>query len=215
MATTKIFQDFQLPQCIDELITCLNNGGTMIYPTETLYGLGCCATNIAAIKQVNDIKKRPTDKPAVILCAEKDISKYMKDPGKNRIFIDKYWPGPLSLVVEQTGEIPNMLANKARAIALRVSPHPFIKKFMDYARMPLVSTSANISDRSPISDVTTLVEIFNSQVDYIFYSNNKRRDESPSTILDLTNFPPRVTILREGEINKQELMDQFNNVCWN
>ena len=193
------------PQCADKAASVLKSGGVIVYPTETLYGIGAMASHSDAIERIFNIKGRPHGKPIPLLI--KNIEMLSKIALGNSIassLSEEYWPGKLTMILEQIAELPELITCGTGKIALRISSHPFLQNLFELIGEPLTSTSANISDRPNISDPGELFETFNGKVDLIVDSG-KIPASKGSTIVDLTLDPPQ--ILREGDVDSKTLKE--------
>ena len=186
----------------------LNQGGVMIYPTETLYGVGAFATNNGAVEKIFEIKGRPHGKPIPILV--KDIQMLRKIAESNElatILSEKFWPGRLTMILKLKTELPELITCGTGKIAVRISSHPFLKALFDIIEKPLTSTSANLSGDQNLLNSKELLNAFNGKVDLIVDSG-KIPESKGSTIVDLTQNPPQ--ILREGDIKSETLKEYID-----
>ena len=126
----------------------LKRGGLVVYPTETAYALGCDAANDGAVKKIFAVKKRDPSKPLPLIATSKtQVSKFCRSSMFARVLADRFWPGPLTLVMpmKKKGVIAPGAADRAGEAALRVSPHPVARALAKALGRPIVSTSANRS----------------------------------------------------------------------
>ncbi len=204
MAKTEVISQND-PECPKKASAVLKAGGVIVYPTETLYGIGAIASNSGAVDRIFEIKGRPHGKPIPLLV--KDIrmaAKIAKIPSIASVLSDQYWPGRLTMILEQKTDLPELITCGSGKIALRISSHPFLKSLFELISEPLTSTSANISGGPNISDPEELFETFGGKVDLIVDSG-KIPASKGSTIVDLTLDPPQ--ILREGDISSKTLKE--------
>lgn len=190
-----------------EIAELLNNGAIMIYPTETVYGIGCDAFNDYAINRIISLKQRPAGKPLIILV--KDI--YMLQqlilelPTIGKALINEFWPGPLSLILNAKPSINKQLTANTGKIGVRQSPHPVVKSIFEIYNHPIVSTSANISNELAASAVCEIPTNITNNVDLII--NGGKLNSIPSTVIDVTNN--RIEFIREGVIKKSTIERLF------
>ncbi len=183
----------------------LKKGGVIVYPTETLYGIGALASNNDSVERIFEIKGRPHGKPIPLLIKNLEmLSKIAEGSQLASAMAQEYWPGALTIILKQKAMLPDLITCGTGKIALRISAHPFLYSLFDLIEEPLTSTSANISGDSNISDSEELFENFNGKVDLIVDSG-KIPESRGSTIVDLTLDPPQV--LREGDINSAILKE--------
>jgi len=187
-----------------EAVDILKRGGVVAYPTETVYGLGCDATNEKAVRKLFKIKGRPEKNPIPVLIASKDeLPIYVLDvPAVARAWIEDFWPGPLTLVFRAASKFAPSLVAGTDKIALRVSSHPVAGELVRQLGLPLTTTSANRSGQAPArsaQEVGRALEGVDAVVD-----GGELIPSPASTVVDVTFDPPRV--LRVGEISEEELM---------
>jgi len=177
--------DFEadIRNCIDVL----EGGGTILYPTDTVWGLGCDALNGQAIEKIFSIKNRPKEKSLIILLAEaKDLLKYVAAPHPDIIDIVSQFERPTTVVYENALEFPSNAVHESGSIAIRVTSDPFCKALIKRFRKPIVSTSANISGAPTPA---TFIQIDTAVSDNVDYVVQYRRDDDtiaqPSRLLRL------------------------------
>lgn len=185
---------------IEEAIALLKSGGVIVYPTETSYGLGCDATNLAAVERIFAIKGRPESKAlSVILPSLKEATKYVFLRTYSSRLAAHYWPGPFTLVVERqpTSPLSPHCASRNRH-AIRVSSHPVAAALASGLGVPIVATSANISgtgDLYKIADVLATYEGSTNEPD-AYIDGGDLPVVPPSTIVELGQEGFKV--LRQG-----------------
>lgn len=183
---------------IRSCINALNNGGVILYPTDTIWGLGCDALNEAAIEQIFTIKQRPKHKAMIVLLAEaKDILQYVAAPHPDIIDITESFDRPTTVIYNNALGFPENLLNEDGSIGIRVTTDPFCKALIKRLKKPLVSTSANISGRpSP----QHFKEIDTDIIEAVDYTVKYRRDDTtpklPSRIVRFTDND-EMEIIRE------------------
>jgi L-threonylcarbamoyladenylate synthase len=186
----------------------LNKGGTIIYPTETLYGLGGISTNEHAFLNIFEIKKRSITKPFPVLVKDTDmLMEYALIPDKAGILIQKFWPGPLTLILNiRKNVFPDLvnITKNINKVGFRVSSHYFLKNLFKFIYQPIISTSANISGTENIFSADELQTVFKNRVDLIIDSGSISASKG-STIVDCTVSP--LQIVREGDIPYYELYE--------
>ena len=186
----------------------LNNGGIIIYPTETLYGLGALAVNEESTKKVFAIKGRLQTNPIPILVRDKEmLSEYVEVTGEASRLIEKFLPGPLTLVLKEKKSLPHFISAGTGNIAIRISRHPFVRRLFDLLSQPITSTSANISDQQNLFSFDEIYKTFSNKVELIVDSGNLPRSKG-STVIDLTVKP--ALLIREGDISGERLKEFIN-----
>lgn len=196
---TNLLKNINLQTIIDALA----NGKTIVYPTETCYGLGCDATNNEAVKKIFQIKQRVENKPCLLLFPSIEMAKeYTQWNDTFEALAQKYWPGPLTMVapLKEGKNLSPLLQGPGNTIAFRVSNHPFIQQFFKVFHKPLVSTSANIAggpNPYTMQTVQTTFENQNFQPDMLLDAGTLA-EHPPSTLVTLDNG--NIKVLRQGEI---------------
>lgn len=189
---------------IPSIIRSLEAGGVLVYPTETCYGIGCDATNEAAVKRVFDIKERQREKSVLIVFPHQHMAmEYVAWNPKLTELSDKYWPGPLTVVaqVKQGRTLPIGVVAPNGTIAFRISSHPLVELLTEQLGKPLVSTSANIASMESPYDIDSVVAMFDdkpNQPDMLIDAGSLPH-HAPSTVISLDETG-RYTVLRQGEL---------------
>lgn len=193
------------PESSQKAASVLREGGIIIYPTETLYGIGALALNEESIKKIFKIKERFYGKPIPILVKDKEmLSQFVEVTVEASKLIDKFLPGPLTLVLKQKKFLPVLISAKTGKVAVRISSHPFVRRLIDLVSEPLTSTSANVSGVENLFNFDEIYRTFKDKVDLIVDSGSLPPSKG-STVIDLTVKPPR--IVREGDISKDVLRE--------
>jgi L-threonylcarbamoyladenylate synthase len=185
-------------QIIDKAAEVIKKGGVIIYPTETLYGLGANPLDPEAMKKLYAIKGREKVKPIPFLIKDQEMLATLVEeiPPIGRQMMEHYWPGALTLIFQAAKGLPPFLWGEKGTIGLRISSHPVARLIVEAVDTPLTSTSANPAGEGDITDIQSMARAFGDQVDLIIDGG-----EVPgigSTVVDLTTTPPQV--VREGII---------------
>jgi L-threonylcarbamoyladenylate synthase len=183
---------------IVEGVRVLQAGGVIIYPTETLYGLGADPLNPAAMERVYAIKGRAAARPIPFLIKDRGMLEALVEevPPAAEEMMARYWPGPLTLIFKAKEGLPAAMRGTANTIGLRISSHPVAQGICARLNTALTATSANRSGEENLVDGKRIADILGDWVDLII-------DGGPvsgigSTVVDVTVAPPR--IVREGMI---------------
>ena len=181
----------------------LNNHGVIAFPTETVMGLGVYFDDAIALKKMNDIKGRPEKKPYTLMLSDvKDIDKYAKISGKAYKILNRYMPGPITVLLPIKDNLPEWVDYGSGKIGIRV---PLYKPALDVLRSAgkgLLVPSANKSGELPALSSDEVFKIFGHDVDLII--EGKCESGLPSTIVDLTG--DKAIIIREGSIKKEDIL---------
>lgn len=183
---------------INKAAAVIRTGGIIVYPTETLYGLGADPLDSEAIKRLYEIKGREADKPIPYLIKDQEMLATLVDeiPPIGRQLMERYWPGPLTLIFQATEGLPPPLRGEAGTIGVRISAHPIARLIVEAVNAPLTSTSANPAGTGDLIDARSIAEILGDEVDLIIDGGEVAG--RGSTVVDLTVDPPKV--VREGMI---------------
>jgi len=188
----------------------IQRGGSIVYPTDTVYGLGVRALKEYDIERLFKIKKRPETKPIPIMIRDIKMAKELAYIDKKiEKVLESVWPGPVTVVLEKRSVVPNALTANKKTIGLRIPDCPFTQLLMEKLAEPITATSANLSGQEPLSSSREIIKVFDKaypRPDLILDAGNLV-NRQPSTVLDLTGSQPK--ILRVGPVTKKELMDIF------
>lgn len=188
---------------IDEIVDALREGKTIVYPTETCYGLGCDATNAEAVNKIFQIKQRQKNKPVLVVASEPSmLMECVKwTPTLERIS-EKYWPGPLTVVTQTSGcahLAPGVVADDS-SVAFRITNHPLAAELSKKLGKPIVSTSANLAHQESPYDVEVILRMFenNEHQPDIIIDAGPLPHHSVSTVIRL--LVDKIEVLRQGEV---------------
>lgn len=169
--------DFQ--NDIDQCLRVLAGGGVILYPTDTIWGLGCDATNEQAIEKIYSIKQRPPAKSLIILLAdERDILQYVASPDLRVFDYLQSTQKPTTVIYEGAIGLADNLIPEDRTIAIRLVSDPFCRHLIKRFRKPLVSTSANISGQPSPAFFKDIPDGIRQHADYIV--QHRQNDETPA-----------------------------------
>lgn len=174
-------------------ISVLQKGGLILYPTDTVWGIGCDATNKKAVKKIIALKQRPPDKSMIVLMAdEKDILKYTTNTNISVFDFLKHRKKPTTVIFENvTGLADNLLADDG-SIGIRLVKDDFCKTMMKRFQKPIVSTSANISGQPTPANFSQIAEEIKNGVDYV--ANHRQNEKSVAVASGIIRFNRNGTI---------------------
>lgn len=187
----------KINQEIHNAFEVIQNGGIILYPTDTVWGIGCDATNAAAVQKIYDLKKREETKSMIVLMnGEKMIYNVFKDIPEVAWQILDLSEKPTTLILDNPRNVaPNIIADD-QSLAVRIVKEPFCYKLMERLKRPLVSTSANFSGQpTPKSFKEISPEIIKG-VDYVVNLHREKICDKPSTIIKLT-LDSQVKVIRK------------------
>ncbi len=196
----KIYEENPNPREIDRVVDVLRKGGIIIYPTDTVYGIGCDITNNKAVEKIARYKKIQVEKSNLsFICSDlSHISDYTR-PIPNHIFklIKRHLPGPFTFILNASSNVPKYFKGKKKTVGIRVPDSEIIREIVRQLGNPILSTS--VHDEDEIIEYTTDPELINEKfsdwVDLVIdggYGGN-----IPSTVIDCTDEEPEV--IREGK----------------
>jgi len=197
---------------LEEAVRILKQGGVVVYPTETCYGLGCNALKPKSIKKVYELKQRSADKPLSVLVPNKSVWRSISVVNKKaEALADLFWPGPLTILTLKKRIVPDVLTKET--VACRVSSHPVAQKLCEECGFPITTTSANKSgSKNPYSPKQVLEEL--GDVPIIDVGVLPR--VLPSTIVDATcEESNEVVVLRNGPISAEEIKTKLRQALKN
>ena len=181
---------------IKRAVDVLSDGGVIVYPTDTIYGLGCDITSKKAVEQTRRIKGRDSKKPMSFVCADlANISQYARVSNFAYRILKRCLPGPYTFVLPATKETPRILQTRQKTVGLRVPDHPVPLALVSQLGRPILSTSANYTDQEVITDPGELEQTLGRRVDLILECG--QLPVLPSSVISLIG--DEVNILRAGK----------------
>ena len=199
----------ELLEQVNKAAGILRSGGTVAYPTDTVYGLGADVFNGGAVTKVFTAKKRPPGMPLPVLIAQtSQLGELVEDiPPVARILMEKFWPGGLTIVFHRRPAFKSLAPAGSGKIAIRLPGHPLTLRLIVELGRPMVGTSANLHGYPAALTAAEVKEQLGYEVDFIIDSG-PRPGGIESTIVDVTVDPPLV--LRKGAIPEKDLLDFLN-----
>jgi L-threonylcarbamoyladenylate synthase len=189
---------------IEKAAHILKKGGVVAFPTETVYGLGANALDKKATNKIFIAKGRPKDNPMIVhISGKKELYKIArKIPEKAKKLMEKYWPGPLTIILKKNKLIPCEVTAGLDTVAIRYPKHKIAQKLIKTSGFPIAAPSANKSGRPSPTEAKHVMEDLMGKIDAIIESGPTKHGLE-STVIDLTVDPPQ--ILRPGAITKEEI----------
>ena len=187
---------------IKKASTIIRQGGTAIFPTDTVYGIGCNPYDKEAVKKIYKIKSRDISKPFPVLVYSKEIAQKITSFDKlSEKFAERFWPGPLTLILKSDDEKLKSSLNVTKKIAVRVPDHKCTLELLKECDF-LVGTSANVSGHSSFRNPD---ECFKNMKNYdVFIDGGTIVSKGESTIIEVEN--EKIKIIREGFLSQQEIL---------
>ena len=183
----------------------VRNGGLVIYPTETVYGLGCNPFNAEAVKHLLKVKGKNRNKPLPVLAASlAEVKKIAFVSPKGELLAEKYWPGSLTLVFPKKHEFPSWVTFGLDSVGLRIPDNVVALSLICLSGGLLVGSSANKTGEPSPRSVDEVSYELKELVDVVIDGGHSVQG-MPSTVVDLTSDEPKV--LREGPISCRQIVD--------
>ena len=191
-------------EVVARALEALRRGEVIVFPTETFYGLGADALDQAAVERLVSLKGRNPDNPIPIIVADLEMLRRVVTavPAIAETLIDRFWPGPLTLVLPAIRSLPAPLLNRTRGVGVRISSHPLAAQLTRELGRPLTATSANPSGMEPARAVEEAVHYFSDKIE-IFLDGGRLEGTKGSTVMEVAEDSWR--IIREGEISSLEI----------
>ncbi len=189
---------------IERAATLIRAGQLVAFPTETVYGLGANALDAAAVGRIFAAKGRPATNPVIVHVAGLDqLASVVADwPVAAQRLADRFWPGPLSLVLPRHSQVPDIVTAHGPTVAVRMPAHPVAERLIRAAGVPIAAPSANRSMRISPTSAQHVLKTLDGHINLVLDGGTSARGLE-STVLDLTVSPPR--LLRPGLIGAAEI----------
>jgi L-threonylcarbamoyladenylate synthase len=180
---------------IERAADALRDGDLVVYPTETVYGLGADATDAAAVERVFEAKGRDRDKPVSLAVPDIETAlEYTAPTADERAFMHEFLPGPVTVLVDRTDVVPDVLTAGGERVGVRVPDHELALELFEAADAPVTATSANLSGTGSVREVTELSDEIRERVAAVL--DGDRTDGMESTVVDVES----------GEIHRRGAM---------
>ena len=206
MPTPVIHIDPENPasEAIEAAASLIKEGGVVIYPTRSLYGLGADAFNSEAVDRIFAIKQRSQQKPILVLIDHPEqLTKLVRQvPGVAVKLMERFWPGCLTIVFEARNTVPDNLTAGSGKIGVRLAGHAVARALANVVQRPITGTSANLAGRPGCHRIENLEPQIIRPVDLVLDAGALKGGKG-STVVDVSNGKPR--ILREGEITARDI----------
>ncbi|MCO6041626.1 L-threonylcarbamoyladenylate synthase [Thermococcus alcaliphilus] len=182
----------------------IREGKLVAFPTETVYGLGADALNENAVKRIFEAKGRPPDNPLIIHIAEFDqVYELAREvPEKAKMLAEKFWPGPLTIVLPKGDKVPYATTGGLETVAIRMPAHEIALALIKTSKRPIAAPSANISGKPSPTLAEHVADDFYGRIECII-DGGETKIGVESTVIDLTTEPPM--LLRPGGLPLEEI----------
>ena len=189
------------PRLINQVVDVLKNGGIIIYPTDTVYGLGCSIFNKKAMRRLYQIKKMNYKKPLTFVCANQtEIQEYSNGIPTNVFkFLRRKLPGPYTFVFKASKIVPKMMLTPRKTVGLRWPDHPIANGIVSTLGHPILSSSLRISEDELFEDPLEIHEKYKKKVDLIIDGGTIFAENS--TIIDFSSEEAKISRIGKGTID--------------
>ncbi len=195
----KIYPENPNPLDLEKVVEVLRNGGVIIYPTDTVYGIGCDITKPKAVERVIKIKEmKPKDAQFSFICSDlSHIASFARVDNSTFKLLKRNLPGPFTFILQGLNRVPNYFISKRRSVGIRIPNNPIILELVSMLGNPILTTS--LKDDDEVIEYTTdpelIFEKYQDVVDVVI--DGGYGDNVPSTVVDCTENTP--TVVREGK----------------
>jgi len=200
-----------LEEVISEAARIIRLGGTVAFPTETVYGLGADALNPDAVSKIFKAKGRPLDNPLIVHIADiEQLEVIASDvPGSARNLMDAFWPGPLTMIFKRKDIVPDVITCDLDTVAVRMPDNPIALELIKEAGTPIAAPSANISGRPSPTTAEHVISDLSGRIDVVI-DGGAVRVGVESTVLDMT--PDIPVLLRPGGVSIDQIREYVGEV---
>jgi len=199
------------PEKIAVAAAVINSGGVIGYPTETVYGIGCCVHHEEAVRRIYELKKRVKHKPLSVIIADRnqlcDLVEGIS-PIAERL-MQAFWPAPLTLIFNASLSLGAVLLAHGNTIGIRIPASQICLDLLRQSGTAIVSTSANLSGKPDARTAGQVIESFGAKLDLIIDGGATPRS-APSTVVDTTSLQPK--LVRVGAISEDEIKTSFHKL---
>lgn len=189
---------------LKKVATAIKNGKVVVFPTETVYGIGTNGLDEKAIEKLYKLKRRPKNKPISLLVNNIDmINDIAEDITEIEYkLINKFMPGPLTIILKKKNKIPDILTANSSTVGIRIPENEIAIKLIEYAKVPIATSSANISGKSSGINLKNIMNDFNDDIDY-YIDGGFSKIGIASTVVQVFDGIPHIS--RKGVITIDDI----------
>lgn len=189
---------------LEQAAELIRNGKIVIFPTETVYGIGTNGLDKQAVKKLYEVKQRPLDKPISLLVSNMEmVNKIAKDiTDVEYKIMERFFPGPLTIILKKRDIVPDVVTAGQDTVGVRMPEGEVARKLVQYAGVPVATPSANISGKPSGTNLQDIKKDFEGKVDFFIDGGNSKLGLA-STIVQVVNGKPQ--ILRQGSITLEQI----------
>ena len=189
---------------LQEIADIIKQGGIVVFPTETVYGIGTNGLDSKAITKLYEVKQRPLNKPISLLVSSLEMVRSVTENISDMVYklMEAFFPGPLTIILKKNNCVPNNLTNNTNTVGIRMPDNIIARKPIEYANVPIATPSANISGKPSGTNIQGIIKDFGDKVDY-YIDGGPSKLGIGSTIVKIDGDKP--IILRHGSISEEEI----------
>ena len=194
---------------LQEVANIIRQGGIVVFPTETVYGIGTNGLDSKSISKLYHVKQRPLNKPISLLVSSLEMVKAVTENISDIEYklMEAFFPGPLTIILKKNKLVPNNLTNNTDTVGIRLPDNIIARKLIEYANVPIATPSANISGKPSGINIQDIIKDFGDKVDY-YIDGGPSELGIGSTIVKIDENEP--IILRKGSISEEEINEVVN-----
>lgn len=198
-------------ELLKEAAEVIHNRGLVAFPTETVYGLGANALDSKAVSGIFEAKKRPLDDPLIVhISSREELDNIAEEiPQEADKLIERFWPGPLTIVLKKKDIVPDLVTTGLETVAVRMPSNEIARKFIEACRVPIAAPSANLFGRPSPTCAEHVVEDLKGRIDIVL-DGGKTEIGVESTVVEF--IEGRVIVLRPGGISVEDLREIIGEV---
>lgn len=190
----------------------LKQGSLVVFPTETVYGIGANGLDSNACSKIYQAKGRASDNPLILHISDLTMLATIADTisPMEALLIDAFFPGPFTLILQKKEIVPNIVTAGLDTVAVRMPSHPIAQALIQYAGVPIAAPSANISGKPSGTNTEDILEELGNKVEYILDGGSSSIGLESTVVRVIDEVP---TILRPGKITKEEILEVCGKVA--
>ena len=196
---------------IKEAAEIIKNGGLVVFPTETVYGIAANGLDGQAAQKIYIAKERQQDKPLILLISNREMLDLIVEeisPVEAKL-IEAFWPGPLTLILNRKSCVPDIITNGKETVGVRMTSGKIAQRLIEECGFPITAPSANISGKPSGTNPEEIFENLKNKVDCIIDGGNSD-NETPSTIVRVVDEVPHILRERKNNFRRNRRSDKVD-----
>ncbi len=200
MLRLEILPEYPAEYRIQQAVQALREGHLIIYPTDTVYGLGCDLTSKRGVERIYQLKGNDKRKLLSFICPDlKEIAQYARVSTPAYKIMKRLTPGPYTFILEASRLVPKILLEKRKTVGIRVPDHPICSRLLNALGKPIISTSATLAGQPYMNDIDEIADIFENTVEVLIDSGPGGLEAS--SVIDLSGDRPHVLRAGKGDVS--------------